>query len=159
MDNINYKKTKQELYLAGPLFSDAEKKFNKELKQILKPYFDVYLPQEDGGLLISMLKAGLPSRVATKKVFENDIRAIEECNLFLIILDGRSIDEGAAFELGFAYAKNKPCYGLKTDPRQLFPTGNNPMIDCPLRNIFESVDKLVEWAKTYEDSKVFSGTL
>lgn len=141
------KTKKPKVYLAGPLFSEAERTFNHNLKKLLTPYFDVYLPQEDGGLIIHMIKAGLPPKLASQKVFDIDIRAMKECDVFLIILDGRSVDEGAAFELGFAHAKGKPCYGLKTDFRQLLAFGNNPMIDGPLERIFESVEELLDWAE------------
>lgn len=143
------KTIKPSVYLAGPLFSLAERTFNHDLKNLLSPYFTVYLPQEDGGLLVNMIKAGLPERLAYQKVFDIDIRAINECDLLLIILDGRSVDEGAAFELGYAHAKGKKCYGLKTDPRQLLHTGNNPMIDGPLEMIFESIEQLLNWAKSH----------
>jgi nucleoside 2-deoxyribosyltransferase len=139
---------KLKMYLAGPLFSLAERTFNQNLKQLLSSYFDVYLPQEDGGLIINMIKAGLPPKLASQKVFDIDIRAMNECDVFLIILDGRSVDEGAAFELGFAHAKGKPCYGLKTDFRQLLAFGNNPMIDGPIKKIFENIEELLDWAKS-----------
>jgi nucleoside 2-deoxyribosyltransferase len=135
------------VYLAGPLFSDAERSFNLKLKRLLVPCFDVYLPQEDGGLLVDMIAEGAPPKVASRHVFLGDVQAIRDADLLIIILDGRSVDEGAAFELGFAYALGKPCYGLKTDPRQLLAIGNNPMIDGPLEYIFQSVDELVDWAK------------
>ena len=141
------------LYLAGPLFSDAERTFNHNLKKLLNPHFDVYLPQEDGGLIINMIKAGLTPKLASQKVFDIDIRAMNECDLLLIILDGRTVDEGAAFELGYAHAKGKPCYGLKTDFRQLLSFGNNPMIDGSLESIFESVEELLDWARSYDEKK------
>ena len=148
---------KTKVYLAGPLFSEAERTFNHGLKKLLTPYFDVYLPQEDGGLMVDMISEGMHPKLAAQKVFDGDIQAMEECDVFLMILDGRSIDEGAAFELGFVYANNKPCYGLKTGPRQLLTTGNNPMIDCPLENIFQSIDELLEWAKSFKPENAFSG--
>jgi nucleoside 2-deoxyribosyltransferase len=40
------------LYLAAPLFSQAEKAFNHDLKKELSAHFEVFLPQEDGGLLL-----------------------------------------------------------------------------------------------------------
>ena len=144
---------KIKIYLAGPLFSLAERTFNHNLKKLLSPYFDVYLPQEDGGLIIHMIKAGLPPKLASQKVFDIDIRAMNECDIFLIILDGRTVDEGAAFELGFAHAKGKPCYGLKTDFRQLLATGNNPMVDGPLKRIFDSIEELLDWVKSYDKRK------
>ncbi len=146
----NKETTEYRVYLAGPLFSAAERTFNHNLKKLLSPYFDVYLPQEDGGLIVNMIKAGLPPDLASEKVFDIDIRAVNECDVFLIILDGRSVDEGAAFELGFAHANGKPCYGLKTDFRQLLATGNNPMIDGPLERVFENVEEVLEWAKSYD---------
>ena len=141
------------MYLAGPLFSLAERTFNHNLRKLLSSYFDVYLPQEDGGLLVNMVNAGLPVKLASQKVFDIDVRAINECDLLLIILDGRSIDEGAAFELGYAHAKEKKCYGLKTDPRQLLAIGNNPMIDGPLERIFENIEDLLDWAKSFDKKK------
>ncbi len=136
------------LYLAGPLFSEAEIDFNHRLKKLLLPFFDVYLPQEDGGLMVDMIAQGTKPIVAAAEVFATDVAAIEGCDVLLIVLDGRSIDEGAAFELGFAFAQGKPCYGLKTDPRQLLVTGNNPMIDCALRMVFSNVDALLAWARS-----------
>ncbi len=144
---------KLKLYLAGPLFSLAERTFNHNLKKLLTSYFDVYLPQEDGGLIIHMIKDGLPPKLASQKVFDIDIRAMNECDVLLIILDGRCVDEGAAFELGFAHAKGKPCYGLKTDFRQLLAFGNNPMIDGPLEQTFGNIEELLDWAKSYHNQK------
>lgn len=146
-------KIKPKVYLAGPLFSEAEITFNHNLKKLLTPYFDVYLPQEDGGLMVDMIREGMDPKLAAQKVFDGDIKAMEECDIFFIILDGRAVDEGASFELGFSYAHNKPCYGLKTDPRQLLATGNNPMIDCPLEHTFQSVDKLIDWARSFVEQK------
>jgi nucleoside 2-deoxyribosyltransferase len=85
---------KPKLYLAGPLFSDAERNFNHELKIALTPYFDVYLSQEDGGLIVEMIKSGTPVDIVYKDVFKMDIHAIEKADVFLAILDGRAIDEG-----------------------------------------------------------------
>lgn len=144
---------KPRIYLAGPLFSLAERTFNHNLKKLLTPYFDVYLPQEDGGLMVDMIREGMDPKLAAQKVFDGDIKAMEKCDVFLMILDGRAVDEGASFELGFSYSHNKPCYGLKTDPRQLLATGNNPMIDCPLEHIFQSIDELVDWARSLVEQK------
>ena len=134
------------LYLAGPLFSEAERSFNVLVRDALSLYCDVYLPQEDGGLLVNMVKRGVPVHEASRRVFETDIRAIDMCDVVLVILDGRAVDEGAAVELGYAYAKGKPCYGMKTDPRQLLQIGNNPMVDGPLEDVFNSLDDVLAWA-------------
>jgi nucleoside 2-deoxyribosyltransferase len=62
------------------------------------------------------------------KVFEGDLEAIRNSDVLLMILDGRAPDEGACFELGYAYSLNKVCVGLQTDVRRLLTIGNNPMI-------------------------------
>jgi len=71
------------------------------------------------------------------------LAAIRNCDLLVIVLDGRSVDEGAAFELGYAYAIGKPCYGLQTDPRRLLPFGNNPMLQHALKAVVSNVRDLM----------------
>ena len=150
MEQQNNQTTKRPLfYLAGPLFSQAERDFNLKIKNLLKAYVDVYLPQEDGGLLVDMISKGVPPDIAAQRVFETDKDALSIADFFIIILDGRAIDEGAAFELGCAYTLGKPCYGLKTDPRQLLKHGDNPMIQVPLERIFYSISELESWARDF----------
>lgn len=136
------------LYLAAPLFSEAELTFNARLRAALLPAFSVYLPQQDGILLADAVRAGQHPRMAARAVFEADIAAISKCDVLLAVLDGRAIDEGVAFEIGFAYAIGKPCFGFQTDPRRLQPAGNNPMVEGALRAIFPDLAGLLEWAKS-----------
>jgi nucleoside 2-deoxyribosyltransferase len=135
--------------LAAPLFSEAELFYNTEVARNLRVYFDVYLPQEDGGLMFKMIEDGVKPESAALAVFKLDIIALEKCDLMLIVLDGRSVDEGAAFECGFAFALKKPCYGIQTDARRLLPTGNNPMLSSAIRDVFSNTDELLEWARLY----------
>ncbi len=134
------------LYLAGPLFSEAELAFNWTIRDLLKEYFDVYLPQEDGGLMVDMIKNGMSFLEAQRSVFISDIAAIKSTDYLLIILDGRSVDEGASFELGFAHALGKKCIGYQSDPRRLLPVGNNPMVEFALERILTSRSELLKWA-------------
>jgi nucleoside 2-deoxyribosyltransferase len=142
---------KPNLYFAAPLFSKAELDFNKQIADLVQPYFDVYLPQEDGGLMVHMIAGGMQPEKAAEAVFNLDLLALKRCDLLLIVMDGRSVDEGAAFELGFAHALGKPCYALQTDPRRLLPVGNNPMLAVPLRAVFTQVDELLAWARSYSE--------
>ena len=64
---------------------------------------------------------------AALSVFKDDVAALRASDAFLNLLDGRTVDEGAAFELGVAYALEIPCFALQTDSRRLLPLGNNPM--------------------------------
>lgn len=140
---------KPRLYFAAPLFSDAERKFNEDLAAELRSFFDVYLPQQDGGLLVNMVAEGVDAQVAAKVVFNLDVVEVKKCSVLLIVLDGRTVDEGAAFELGHAYALGKLCVGLQTDPRRMLISGNNPMIDRALEHIFTDLSALLEWAESY----------
>jgi nucleoside 2-deoxyribosyltransferase len=142
---------KQKLYIAGPLFNDAERAFNARLKQAMSRYFEVFLPQEDGGLLADLVAEGVRVDEAVRRVFDIDVAALDWCQCILIVLDGRTIDEGAAFELGYAYAKGKRCVALQTDCRRLLEGRNNPMIDSAVEVIFDSVATLLRWAeKSYQ---------
>jgi len=78
-----------------------------------------------------------------------DKTAILESEIALAVLDGATIDEGVAFELGFAYSKGKPCYGLQTDIRRLRNFINNPMIECSVSHIFSNTDDLMTWTKKH----------
>lgn len=144
------KALKKGLYIAGPLFSEAEMNFNKSLKLKLKTYFNIYLPQEDGGHMLTLIKNGMDPQKASMDVFKKDIDAIQDCKYFLIILSGKFIDEGAAFELGAAYCLGKVCIGLQTDLRYSYSNYINPMISNALSKVFYSVDDLVNWAKSVQ---------
>lgn len=146
---VNDHKESQRLcaYLAGPLFSDAERTFNIHVAELLEGSLEVYLPQRDGGLMSELVEAGVPSDIAACRVFRHDMEAIQKADYLIAILDGRAIDEGVAFELGIAYSHAKLCIGLQTDSRRLAAWGNNPMITGALEVVFQSVEDLVSWIK------------
>ncbi|GBE10259.1 nucleoside 2-deoxyribosyltransferase [bacterium BMS3Abin12] len=136
------------VYLAAPLFSEAEQTFNLRVTELLEEFTQVYLPQRDGGLMSEMVAGGVPSGIAARRVFRRDIDAIRQVDCVITILDGRTIDEGVAFELGVAFSETKRCVGLQTDSRRLAMWGNNPMITGALETVFMSIDDLMEWVKT-----------
>ena len=141
-------KRKPKVYLAGPLFSDAEQTFNELVTQALEEWVDVYLPQRDGGLMSEMVRSGIPSDLAARRVCRGDMNAIREADYLIAILDGRAIDEGVAFELGVAYTLSKRCVGIQTDSRRLASWGNNPMIAGALELVFHTVEDLMSWIRS-----------
>ncbi len=140
--------SKRQVYVAAPLFNDAERAFNELVAQRLEVWVDVYLPQRDGGLISEMVRNGVSPHLAVAQVFRGDMDAIHHSDYLIAILDGRAIDEGVAFELGTAFAQSKRCVGLQTDSRRLAPWGNNPMITGALEAVFASVDDLVSWLRS-----------
>ena len=71
--------------------------------------------------------------------------AILHAEYLVAVLDGRTIDEGVAFELGVAFSHAKRCIGLQTNSRRLASWGNNPMISGALETVLLSVDELIDW--------------
>jgi nucleoside 2-deoxyribosyltransferase len=140
-------------YLAGPLFSEAELAYNVRLAKVLEDHFDVYLPQRDGGRVVDLVAHGVNITTAYQSIFTRDIEALREADGLFLLMDGRSIDEGAAFELGFATALGKSCFGLQTDIRRLLPMGNNPMIQTPLVKVFRTLEEVSHWAAAYSIDK------
>ncbi len=130
-------------YLAAPLFNERERAFNAELAALLDPFCDTFLPQRDGLLLARLLEDGVPQEVAETRIFERDRIALGQCDMLIAVLDGAHIDEGVAFEIGFAHARGNLCLGLQTDVRRALMSGNNPMIGRALSSIFSGVDDLV----------------
>jgi nucleoside 2-deoxyribosyltransferase len=133
------------VYVAGPLFSLSERQWNASLKATLGKVSDVYLPQEDGQLLVELVSSGIPILEAKASIFKCDLEAIEKCHVIILLMDGRVLDEGACFEVGYAFARGKVCVGFKTDVRSLLPIGDNPMIECALRHIFSNPSQIVQW--------------
>ena len=139
------KQRRMHAYFASPLFNEMERRYNSELAQEIEKYLDVFLPQRDGGLLVREVNKGVPVDLAEQRIFEQDLTAIEKSNLLIAILDGAHIDEGVAFETGYAFALGKPCIGLQTDGRRTLPTGNNPMLGRSITVVCHSRSELIEW--------------
>ena len=139
------------LYFAAPLFSEAERHFNRTLVAKLEDLgHSVFLPQREGA------ESGKPpydemSRDQRRKVlFEMDRDQIFNSDIFLFLLDGRVPDEGACVELGMAYTNRifaeKPRYiiGLQTDIRAAFISSKlNPMLRLCFDNIVKTEDELL----------------
>jgi nucleoside 2-deoxyribosyltransferase len=146
------------IYFAGPLFSAAEKRFNRGLTTRLEEAgFRVFLPQRDG------VEEGKPpydemSREERRRaMFELDRARIFEADVFLFVLDGRVPDEGACVELGMAHShkelehKEKLLLGLRTDVRAAFLASElNPMVRVPLDYIADNEETLLRVLEDYK---------
>ena len=105
------------IYLAGPLFSEAERAFLDRLAAGLRERgHDVFVPHEQFRTEMVALDAAT--------VFRVDVEGVRQANLLLAWLDGPMVDDGTACEIGiFAelVASDDPRYlgivGLVTDLR------------------------------------------
>jgi len=117
------------IYIAGPLYSDAEKNYNLKVSALLESLDNsTFLPQRDGFLFAELLDKGMASEEAKETIFKKDYDEIKKSDVVVIILDGRVPDEGACVEIGIAYVLGKICIGLKTDSRSLVDGQDNPLI-------------------------------
>jgi nucleoside 2-deoxyribosyltransferase len=88
------------IYLGAPLFTEAERAFNLVLARSLEADgHDVYLPQRDTA------PAAGPAR--TTSMFHWSLAALTRAEA----------DDGTAWEIGYADARNIQVYGLRTDSR------------------------------------------
>ncbi|NLL95240.1 MAG: DUF4406 domain-containing protein [Thermoplasmatales archaeon] len=116
------------LYLAGPLFCQAEREFNERLASELRAEgHEVFLPQE------FVPTDGVYDEAFLLEAYARDLEEIDAADAFVIVLDGRVPDEGACVELGYALARGKDLFGLKTDVRVSERGGDNAMIRGALR--------------------------
>ncbi|MGB3906804.1 MAG: nucleoside 2-deoxyribosyltransferase [Methanomethylovorans sp.] len=138
---------KKKIYLAGPLFSKAERDFNVYLRdKLVEKGFSVFLPQEDGND-----DAETRLEVKQKNIFRNDVKGIDDCDIVVAVLDGGSdVDSGTAWEIGYAYAKGKDLLGLRTDFRTFGPEGNvNLMIEVSLDALKKDIQELFSSLEGY----------
>ena len=143
------------IYLAAPLFSVAERTYNKVVAGEIGEVADVFLPQDSGLLLMDLLATGVNLGDAYKLIFDADWAAVQASDMLVAILDGACVDDGVAVEIGLARASNIVCIGLKTDWRTQLPTGDNPMVVGALLKIFTSLDQLVKYIHDVDNDSAY----
>ena len=112
------------VYLAAPLFTEAELDFNRMLRDEIKSSgFNVFLPQEDSN--------NVKDRDDRQSIiFSKNEAAIGKSDIIVAVIDGVDVDSGTAWEIGYAYSRSKPILGLRTDFRTLGIEGTvNLMIE------------------------------
>ena len=127
------------LYLAGPLFTQAERLWLRQLAQALVGAgHHVFLPQDDAQASL------LQDPPDFHGAFESCRDAIDRCDAIVAVLDGADADSGTAWECGYAYARSKPVVALRTD----FRGGEDEGLNLMLRR---SVNAVVEQPGSDED--------
>lgn len=97
------------LYVAGPLFTQAERAWNLRLARALTGAgHSVFLPQTEVQALQSL---------EADAIFRVDVEGVRTADAVVAILDGADPDSGACFECGLAYALGIPIVVVRTDFR------------------------------------------
>ena len=113
------------IYLSAPLFTQVERKWNRMLAAALEEHIEgakVILPQDFTFSQSFNRAADFP------ELFKECLRTLEEADLVVAVLDGPDVDSGAAFEVGYAYARGIPIIGIRTDYRKSQDRGLNLML-------------------------------
>ena len=120
------------IYLAAPLFSEGEREFNEKIMKILEGEgFTVFLPQEE----------------CKQDIFNCCTEMIKKSDIVVGVFDGAQVDDGTAFECGYASALGIPVVALRTDFRRVGEHTNavNAMLEnsaVMCKNIEELKDAL-----------------
>jgi len=115
------------IYLAAPLFSEAERNYNLVLRDLLEAHlfdvylvlrdlleahlFDVYLPQEVGDT------SHARCREENRAIFAQHLRTLQDIDIVVAVIDGADADSGTSWEMGYAYALGRKIVALRTDFR------------------------------------------
>jgi len=88
------------LYLAAPLFSEAERAFNVALADALSAAgHEVDLPQRD--------TPTIEGSARTTGVFRANLAAISKADAVVAVCEGSQVDDGTAWEVGYAYGRKR----------------------------------------------------
>ncbi len=130
-------------YIAGKLGNEEEIETLEKIDAVCKSLgIDTFLPHRNVGILKDISD--------TKKIFEGDIiKGFQNVNLVVANLNGLSVGAGTAWELGYAYAKNIPLIGVKTDESVEEALDNLSAILIESVEILNSFDKLKERLKKF----------
>jgi nucleoside 2-deoxyribosyltransferase len=128
------------IYLAGPLFTAAERAFNTRLRDLLiAGGHEVWLPQDHE-----------PRDNSARSIFRKDVEGLEWADTVVANMDGPDPDSGTCWECGYAYGKKKIIL-FRTDFRGAGEGGLSPFnlmlsesADCVLNLPFRTLDELVQ---------------
>jgi len=98
------------IYIASPIFEENQRKLvERYVKRLrLRKNTEVYVPMEhkiENAWEMSNNEWG-------RRVFEEDIQALDWCDIVIVFYYGLISDSGTAWEQGYAYAKGKDVYVL-----------------------------------------------
>jgi nucleoside 2-deoxyribosyltransferase len=131
------------IYLAGPLFTLAERRLNLELAAELAKAMsraEIILPQARAAKFVTNGKMDF------EDVVRDCIDSIDTADAIVAILDGSDSDSGTSWECGYAYARQKPIVGVRTDLRSSEDGGLNAMLQ-------RTCDRVIVFSATRETVK------
>ena len=128
----------KKIYLAGSISQENRTTMVKVAKLLRENSYEVYCPWE-----LKVENAwDLPQEEWAQQVYNADITAIKECDIFFMISQGRISSAGSNFEHGFACALGKPSIVIQiTDESTSLMTfcGATQFINCNVDSLHRMV--------------------
>jgi nucleoside 2-deoxyribosyltransferase len=155
-------------YLASYFFDQATFDYTAKIAEAVRRVADIelYVPQENGEIND---KEKNDATITAEKIFIADTDELLSSNILICVIDGLSIDDGVACEIGawsgLNYVRDKYCkctlpiFALYTDMRKN-GTGDNRLyrnlyVKGAIKKygkIYNSIEELAEGVKAYVDS-------
>lgn len=119
-----------DIYLAAPLFSNAERKWNSELKKYLVGMgLTVFAPQDE-----------LPFNATPGRIYHTCLNGLNSSRMTIAVLEGPDADSGTSWEAGYSTAKGRPVIGIRTDFRKCEVYNVNLMLHYSLTGKYQYND-------------------
>ncbi len=133
----------RDVYIAGPLFTPDERAYLERIDGMCREFgLTTHLPHRDSGFAMAQEEVA-------HRIFESDLKMLEHSQRVVAVLNGPDVDSGTAWELGFAYARDKELLGIREDNRG---RQVNLMISCSLRMV-SSLAELRETLRTWSQPR------
>ncbi|WP_173084431.1 nucleoside 2-deoxyribosyltransferase [Fundidesulfovibrio magnetotacticus] len=138
------------IYLAGPLFCGPRQAWHRAVKARIET--------ETGHAVIWPFELFTQEAIeawgqdAPRQVMTHCRDALAACSLVVALLDGTQVDDGTAWEIGFAHARCITVLGVRTDSRNVGDVPGavvNSMIHASCETIVRGVDDLVALLRKY----------
>jgi nucleoside 2-deoxyribosyltransferase len=141
------------IYLAGPLFTEAERAWHTQTKHLLQQTaarqdaaIDVIWPYE----LITAEEIAALGSAARPEIFRRCKQGLDTARIVVALLDGTQVDDGTAWEIGYFFSRKsagQTIIGIRTDFRKAGESAGaivNAMIEMACDRIVHDREDLIE---------------
>lgn len=134
------------IYLSGPLFSRGEIAWAGRVKAFLEDRID--------GVKVIWPHEIVSCSCGKREIFETNLKALNESDVMVALLDGPQVDDGTAWEIGYFFSHDKKIFGIRTDFRRAGETESsivNLMIECSCLVLVSGLDELARELQRISD--------
>jgi nucleoside 2-deoxyribosyltransferase len=135
---------RHKIYLSGPLFSQGEIAWGRRVKAFLEE-------------ILVNVEIVWPHEIASdgaNQIFQANLKAMNDCDIMVAILDGPQVDDGTAWEVGYFFSQGKRIFGIRTDFRRAgesYASIVNLMVECSCQAMATSLEELASWLERLLD--------